>query len=69
MLPTRSVSAQFMSYAPGVNQGAKGLLPTVCAYSFSVYRIQISQICFIVMWALCQSCIPVFYLQFMCITV
>ena len=36
-----SVSVQFMSCAPGVNQGARGLLPTVCAYSFSVCRFRL----------------------------
>ena len=67
-IPPISVSAQYMSFSPGDDQGVRGLLPTVCAYSFSICRIQISHVYFIVMWALSQSCIPAFYLQFMCIT-
>ena len=48
------------------DQGAKGILPTVCAYSFYVYRIQISQVCInILNGPMSQSCIPVFSLQFM----
>ena len=35
-----------MSCSPGDNQGVRGLLPTVCAYSFSVCKIQISQVCY-----------------------
>ena len=39
-IPLVLVSAQFLSYLPGDNQGARGLLPTVCACSFfSVCRI------------------------------
>ena len=45
-IPLVLVSAQFLSYLPGDNQGARGLLPTICAYSFSVCRIQISQVCY-----------------------
>ena len=33
-IPPVSVLAQFMSCSPGDNQGARDLLPTVCAYIF-----------------------------------
>ena len=63
------VSAQFMSYSPSDDQGVRGLLPTVCAYSFYVCRIQNSQVCVIRLCGpMSQNCIPAFSLQFMCIT-
>ena len=65
--PTSLVFSMFCS--PEVDQGARGILATICAYSFSVCRIQISQVC---ITRLCgpmsQSCIPAFSLQFICIT-
>jgi len=51
-IPPVLVSTQFLTYSPDDDQGARGLLPIVCAYSFSICRIQISQVCFTVMWAL-----------------
>ena len=60
-IPPVSVSAQFMSCFPGDDQGARGILPTVCAYSFSVCRIQISQGC---ITRLCGSWAKVAYLHF-----
>ena len=64
-----SVSAQFMSCSSGDNQEARGILATVCAYSFYVCRIQISQVCIIKLCGpISQICIPAFSLQFMCIT-
>ena len=54
-IPPVSVSAQFLTCSPGDDQGARGLLPIVCAYDFSVCSIQISQICFTVMWDLGQK--------------
>ena len=56
-------------FSPGDDQGASGLLPTVCAYSFYVCKIQIRQVCVISLCGpLSQSCIPAFSLQFVCIT-
>ena len=68
-IPPVSVSTQFMSCSPDDDLGARDLLPTICAYSFYVCKIQISQVCVI---GLCgpmsQSCILAFSLEFMCIT-
>ena len=38
-IPLVSISAQFMICSPGDDQGARGLLPKVCAYSFYICMI------------------------------
>ena len=52
-----------MSCTPGVNQGIRGIVPTVCAYSFFCLQ-DLDQSGMTVMWALGQSCEPAFYLQY-----
>ena len=50
------------------NQGAKGIGPTICAYSFSVCRIRLVRYVlpdYVGLGAKLHTCI---YLQFMCIT-
>ena len=64
--PTSLVSVLFCS--PDVDQGARGILLTVCAYSFSVCRIQISQVCITNYVGLEPKLYTCIYLQFVCIT-
>ena len=62
-IPPVSVTAQVMSCLPGYDQGARGILPTICAYSFYVCRIQNSQVCVIRLCGpMSQSCILAFCL-------
>ena len=57
--PTSLYSVLFCS--PEVDQGDRGILPKVCAYSFSICRIQISQVC---ITRLCGPWDKVAYLHF-----
>ena len=39
--PRGSHQFNFQFCSPEVDQGARGILPTVCAYSFSIYRFRL----------------------------